>query len=85
MVDNFTHHMASQTQPATKHTLGVPGDGIDLDPRPRVLRILTAGNLAVRDERDVVIIYPVTAGEEFNFRAVGVQSTGTTATFACWE
>lgn len=74
----------SITAPAVQHFNIVPADGIDLPMRPRVLRILTSGDLAIRDAKDVVIVYPVVAGETLQFSAVGVEATGTSATVVGW-
>ncbi|MEQ3673029.1 hypothetical protein [Pseudophaeobacter sp.] len=74
----------SITAPAVQHFNIVPADGIDLPMRPRVLRILTSGDIAIRDDQGVVITYAVSAGETLQFSAVGVESTGTTATVVGW-
>ncbi|MEP0155211.1 hypothetical protein [Pseudophaeobacter sp.] len=74
----------SITAPAVQHFNIVPADGIDLPLRPRVLRVLTSGDIAIRDDQGVVITYAVSAGETLQFSAVGVESTGTTATVVGW-
>jgi hypothetical protein len=74
----------SITAPAVQHFNIVPADGIDLPMRPRVLRVLTSGDIAIRDDQGVVITYAVSAGETLQFSAVGVESTGTTATVVGW-
>jgi len=38
----------------------------------------------VRDSQDVVIVYPVTAGQVLQFSALGVEATGTTADVVGW-
>ncbi|MGR3624577.1 spike base protein, RCAP_Rcc01079 family [Pseudophaeobacter sp.] len=82
--DPFATHSRSLTSPATQHFAITPADGIDLPLRPRVLRVLTSGDIALRDTENMVIIYPVIAGETLQFSAVGVEATGTTATLVGW-
>ncbi|UWQ77598.1 hypothetical protein K3725_09705 [Leisingera sp. S132] len=82
--DPFDGWMRGLESPATHHFSIAPQDGADLSPRPRVLRVLTAGDLALRDEGGTVIVYPVLAGETIGFSAVGVEATGTTATVVGW-
>jgi hypothetical protein len=82
--DPFAALSRSLTSPATEHFTIVPADGVDLPMRPRVLRILTSGDIAIRDDQGVVITYAVSAGETLQFSAVGVESTGTTATVVGW-
>lgn len=82
--DPFKSHMRGLESPAQTHFIIVPVDGVDLPTRPRVLRVLTSGSLALRDLEGVVIIYPVSAGEVLAFSASGVEATGTTATVAGW-
>ena len=85
MTDNFLHHQSGLESPVKRHHAITPSDTVDLDPRPRALRVLTAGNLALLDELGVSITYPVVAGEIIPFRAVRVLATGTTATVVGWE
>lgn len=82
--DPFSSQSRGLTSPATQHFAIAPADGVDLPTRPRVLRVLTSGDVALRDADDTVIIYPVVAGETLQFSAVGVEATGTTATLAGW-
>ncbi|KIC12852.1 hypothetical protein RA19_00120 [Leisingera sp. ANG-M1] len=70
--------------PARRQFTITPQDGQDLSTRPRVLRVLTDGDLSIRDEAGTIITYPVTAGETFGFSAVGIEATGTTATVVGW-
>lgn len=84
MIDRFNGFSRGLTSPATEHFLIVPADGIDLPVRPRVIKTLTAGTLALRDEKDVIISYDVVAGELLQFSLVGVELTGTTATVVGW-
>lgn len=83
-IDPFAAQARGLTSPATHHFAIVPADGIDLPTRPRVLRVLTSGDVALRDALGVVITYSVSAGEVLQFSAVGVEATGTTAAVAGW-
>lgn len=82
--DPFATQSRGLTSPATEHFAIVPADGADLPLRPRVLRVLTSGDIAIRDAKGVVIVYPVVAGETLQFSAVGVEATGTSATVVGW-
>lgn len=82
--DPFHAYNRGLESPATRHVTITPQDGVDLPVRPKVLRVLTAGDLALRDEANTVITYPVAAGEVILLSAVGVEATGTTATVAGW-
>lgn len=82
--DPFEKFGRELDSPATKHFTITPEDGVDLPVRPRVLRILTSGDIAIRDVQGVVITYAVSAGETLQFSAVGVEATGTTATVVGW-
>ncbi|UWQ53697.1 spike base protein, RCAP_Rcc01079 family [Leisingera caerulea] len=82
--DPFASHRRGLESPAATHFEIVPQDDTDLPVRPRVLRVVSAGDLAVRDAAGTVIIYPVAAGETFAFSAAGIEATGTTATVAGW-
>lgn len=77
--DPFASHRRGLESPAATHFEIILQDGTNLPVRPRVLRVVSAGNLAVRDAAGTVIIYPVTAGETFAFSAAGTEATGTTA------
>lgn len=85
MADNFAGFAASLTSPGELHYVVTPSDSADLDPRPRALKCLTSGNVAIRDVAGTDITYPVEAGEILEFRAVRVLASGTTATVAAWE
>ena len=52
MADNFS------TGPADIHYAITPSDTADLPRRPRALRVLAGGNLALRDSEGTVIYYP---------------------------
>jgi hypothetical protein len=80
----FSDHLRGLDSPAACHFAITPQDGVDLPVRPRVLRVLSAGDLAVRDEEGTGVTYAVTAGETLPFSAVGIEATGTTASVAGW-
>lgn len=80
----FVNHKRGLDSPATKHFSITPQDGVDLPVLPRVLRVLTSGDLALRDEAGTIITYTVQAGEVVLFSAVGVEASGTTATVVGW-
>jgi hypothetical protein len=82
--DPFAAQSRGLNSPATQHFPIVPADGVDLPTRPRVLRALTSGDVALRDVLGEVIAYPVAAGETLQFSAVGVEASGTTATVVGW-
>ncbi|MBY6055096.1 hypothetical protein [Leisingera daeponensis] len=83
-IDPFTSFRRGLESPATHHIAITPQDGVDLPIRPRVLRVLASGDLAMRDEAGTVITYAVTAGETIGFSAAGIEATGTTASVAGW-
>jgi len=82
--DPFSAMSRSLTSPATEHFAIVPTDGVDLPTRPRVLRVESSGDIAMRDAKGVVITYSVSAGETLQFSAIGIEATGTTATVVGW-
>ncbi len=82
--DPFKTHHRGLTSPATRHIVLTPQDGVDLPLRPRVLRVLSGGDLALRDADDTVITYAVVAGETLMFSATGIEASGTTATVVGW-
>lgn len=83
-MDPYASLLRGLESPATRHYPITPADGVDLAIRPRVIRALTEGNVAIRDANEVIIIYPVLAGDLIQFSAVGVEATGTTATVVGW-
>lgn len=85
MTDNFAGFAASLTSPGEIHYMVTPSDTSDLDPRPRALKCVAAGNVAIRDVTGTDIVYPMEAGEVLEFRAIRVLATGTTATVVAWE
>lgn len=85
MTDNFAGFAASLTSPGEAHYLVVPSDTQDLDPRPRALKCIGAGAVAIRDAKGTDITYPVEAGEVLEFRAVRILASGTTAVLVAWE
>ncbi len=82
--DPFSQFTRGLESPGAQHFPIVPADGIDLPVRPRVLFILTTGDLAIRDSDDSILTYPVTSGQIVPFSAVGIEATGTTATAVGW-
>lgn len=84
MADPFEGFSRAPIDPATRHETITPSDTVDLPNRPRALYCLTGGNVAVRDEAEEEIIYPVTAGQMLMIRAVRVMATGTTAEVVAW-
>lgn len=82
--DPFAGYRRGLESPAAAHFNITPQDGTDLPVRPRVLRVISAGDLAVRDAAGTIIVYPVAAGETLAFSAAGIEATGTTAAVAGW-
>ena len=62
-IDPFAHYRRGLESPVTHHLAITPQNGVDLPVRPRVLRVLTSGDLVLRDEAGTVITYAVEAGE----------------------
>lgn len=79
-----TFTIQNNPNPADRHFSITPSDSTVLDPIPRALRVLTAGNLALADADGTAITYVVSAGDIIPFRATKVLSTGTTATVVAW-
>ena len=84
MKNPFKNLVRGLDSPALQHFIVPPADGVDLDPMPRVVKVIAAGDLAIRDSEGRVVIYPVAAGELLQFSARGIEATGTTATVAGW-
>lgn len=84
MADLFNYPDSSKSAPATRHFEITPSDTVDLAVRPRALRCGTSGTVTIRDENDVDVTYPVSAGEVLPIRAVRVLATGTTASVVGW-
>lgn len=85
MTDNFAGFAASLTSPGETHYVVSPSDTADLDPRPRALKCIASGNVAVRDAAGTDVSYPLEVGDVLEFRAVRVLATGTTAVVVAWE
>ncbi len=85
MTDNFAGFAAGLTSPGETHYVVSPSDTADLDPRPRALKCIASGTVAVRDSVGTDVIYPVEAGDVLEFRAVRVLATGTSAIVVAWE
>lgn len=84
MADPFQSYQPSMTAAADEHFAITPQDGVDLPVKPRAIVGLTAGNVKIRDRKGVSIIYPISAGQVYDFRGVGIEATGTTATVVGW-
>ena len=82
--DPYAKFVRGLESPAVEHFTITPADDIDLPTRPRALRVLTSGNLRLRDGSGTKITYGVSVGEVIPFSARGVEATGTTATVAGW-
>lgn len=75
-VDPFQYSHQGMESPASHHVTITPQNGVDLPLRPRVLRVLTVGDLVLREAPGTVISYPVKAGEVISFSAMGVEARG---------
>lgn len=64
-----------------RHTAITPSDTVNLT-EPMLIYCLTAGTCQVVDQADVVIGYPMTAGQLLPFLAKRVNATSTTGTYA---
>ncbi|MGO4853361.1 spike base protein, RCAP_Rcc01079 family [Phaeovulum sp. W22_SRMD_FR3] len=84
MADLYAKFARGLEAPAQFHFAIVPANGVALPNRPRVLKVLTDGTVALRDAAGVVLTYPVVAGDLLQFSAIGVEATGTTATVVGW-
>ena len=80
MTDNFKYHASGLDSPAQRVYPITPNDGADLAVIPRALRVLTGGDLAIRDGAGTDVVIPVLACEIIPIRVVRVLATGTTAT-----
>lgn len=80
MADNFQYHATGLESPATRVHQITPNDSADLLVLPRALRVLTGGDLAIRDAAGTDVVIPVLACEIIPIRVVRVLATGTTAT-----
>ena len=85
MADAFASNAVGLESPASLHYAITPNNGADLPRRPRAIRAMTAGTVAIRDEAGTDITYTVDAGEVIPLRAVRILATGTTATVVGWE
>lgn len=78
---NSTLNRAELSAPAMWHAAVTPSDTVDIPNGPaRSLRIGVAGNVAVVDPTDVVVVYACATGEVLNVACKRVNSTSTTAT-----
>jgi hypothetical protein len=76
--DNFENHSKGLDSPADRQYVVTPHDTTELDPKPRALKFLAAGNVAVEDAAGTIVVYPVGVGDLLQFRAKRVRSTNTT-------
>ncbi|WP_353399842.1 spike base protein, RCAP_Rcc01079 family [Pseudophaeobacter arcticus] len=51
-IDLYCGKYGSITATAVQHFPIMPADGVDLPKRPRVLRVLTSGDVAIRDAKN---------------------------------
>ncbi len=65
--------------PGTSAMAITPTDGAVLNPRPRFLKVTNAGNITMKGDNDVAIVWPATAGEVVPFSPCVIMATGTTA------
>lgn len=71
-----------ESKAPTRHTAATLNDTTILDPRPRYIVCLTAGNCVLDDELNIAVTYPMTAGQRLEFRAKRIKLTGATGTYA---
>jgi hypothetical protein len=84
MSDPYASHSRGLESPAIRHFAITPSDTVDLAIRPRVIKVLTAGNVALRDAGGTSITYAVLAGDVLQFSAMRIMATGTTASVVGW-
>ena len=84
MADNFGNTEPGLSSPASKHRAVTPSDSTILDPMPRAIVALTAGNVVIQDGAGTSVTYPVLAGDRLDFRAYRIMAA-TTATVVAWE
>jgi len=60
MADKYKRYRRGLSSPAERHFSITPQDGVDLPDRPRVLKVITAGDLNLRDIDGNTVIYTVT-------------------------
>lgn len=79
MPDLFEENMSGLDSPATNHFAITPAN-TDFAITPRAIYCGGAGNVEVRDQNNVDVIYAVAAGTYLMIRAKQVRTAGTTAT-----
>lgn len=93
MADDWQNIPADMTVPADRHTAITPGTSA-VSPKPRALFCVVSGNVVIEDRAGTQLVYPVTAGQVYAFRATKVLATGTsgsangqstTATVVGWD
>ena len=72
------------SDPATLHYVVTPSNTAMLNPIPRSLYVVTAGNLTIVDSANVSITYIVTAGQVIPFRPIRIH-TDSTANVVAWS
>jgi hypothetical protein len=82
MADAFETASSGLSSPATKHATITPNDSADIPNRPRAIKCLAAGTVAIRDELGTDITYTVLQGDVLQIRAARVLATGTSLTAA---
>ena len=85
MADRFEHNAIGMTSVAVRHTAVTPSDSVDIPYLPRALYCTGAGDVAVVDIADNVIVYTLAVGDILPFRAKRVNATDTNATVIAWE
>ena len=84
MADRYENTMTGMNDSGVRHVAITPAN-TDLAYRPRGLLVTVTGNVEIRDELGVDIVYPsVPAYTLLQFRAMQVR-TGTTATVVGWD
>jgi hypothetical protein len=70
----------NNNMPAGRHFSITPSDDDDLQITPRAIYVGQSGNISITDGSGETVVYQVESGFIIPFRAVRVNSTGTTAT-----
>jgi hypothetical protein len=75
--------IAGSTDPAYRHVSISPSDSVAVDSRIRALRVMTDGNVVIKDEAGTTITYAQFAGDIMPIRPAYVMAA-TTATVVGW-
>lgn len=70
--------------PRGRHVEIVPNDNLDIEPQLAALVCVVSGTVAVMDEANTVLSYPMVAGDRLDFGPKRVMATGTTGTYYGW-